>query len=392
MPNVTLTHRERLLRTLRREPVERLPDYEFSVWPSTIERWRTEGLEPRYETRDTFCGPFERNVLDTTFETDSAEFELPSGLGVLPGLCPPFEQKVVEERGDIQIYQDAYGGLVERLRPELGETIPRGLRRAIESRADWERIRDERLDPDHPDRIPFDLEQAGAIFAAATTPVILRGISLFGWLRCWMGLERISLVLYDDPAWIEEMMEHLACVFMSVLERLAGKVKVDVCAWWEDMCYKSGPLISPKMFNRLMLPRYKRLTDFLQRELGCAWNWVDCDGNVHALVPGWLEGGINIMFPAEPPHTDALRLFRDYGDRLCIRGAFDKKALIAGPEAIERESEKLQPLFDAGGFIPHLDHFVPMDVSLENYLYYRRRKCEIIGKAWREVAGLPGAS
>ena len=43
-----LTHRERLLRTLRREPVDRLPDYEFSVWPATIERWRGEGLEPRY--------------------------------------------------------------------------------------------------------------------------------------------------------------------------------------------------------------------------------------------------------------------------------------------------------------------------------------------------------
>ena len=37
-----------------------------------------------------------------------------------------------------------------------------------------------------------------------------------------------------------------------------------------------------------------------------------------------------------------------------------------------------------GGFIPHTDHLVPPDVSFENYLYYRRRKCEIIGKPWQK--------
>ena len=388
--NENLTHRERLLRTLRREPVDRLPDYEFSVWPSTIERWRGEGLDPRYEERDSICGRFEVNVLDASFETDSAEFQLPVGLEVLPDVCPPFEECVVEERGDRQVFQNKWGALVERLRPELGETIPQTLRHPIESRADWARFRDERLEPDHPDRIPFDPDVAGPVFAEATSPVILRGISLYGRPRLWMGLERISLALYDDPDWIEEIMEHLTGLYMSVLERLAGKIQIDASAWWEDMCYKSGPLISPKMFHELMVPRYKRLTDFLRHELGCEWNWVDCDGNIHALVPGWLEGGINVMFPAEPPHTDAPRLAREFGSALAMRGAFDKKAVIAGPEAIEQEFERLQPVLQTGGYIPHLDHFVPMDVSLENYLYYRQRKCETIGKEWQEPAAVRG--
>lgn len=35
---IALTHRERSLRTLRHEPVDRVPDYEFGAWTQTIDR------------------------------------------------------------------------------------------------------------------------------------------------------------------------------------------------------------------------------------------------------------------------------------------------------------------------------------------------------------------
>ena len=64
--------------------------------------------------------------------------------------------------------------------------------------------------------------------------------------------------------------------------------------------------------------------------------------------------------------------------------------LQSDPKPSSSEFERLQPLFDLGGYIPYLDHFVPPDVSLDNYLYYRRRKCEIIGKEWREPDAVRG--
>ena len=39
-----MTHRERLLRTLRHEAVDRVPDYEFGAWQQTVNRWHQEGL------------------------------------------------------------------------------------------------------------------------------------------------------------------------------------------------------------------------------------------------------------------------------------------------------------------------------------------------------------
>ena len=41
-------------------------------------------------------------------------------------------------------------------------------------------------------------------------------------------------------------------------------------------------------------------------------------------------------------------------------------------------SRSLQSLsVKRGDYIPTCDHGVPNDVSLENYLYYRRRVCEM---------------
>jgi hypothetical protein len=64
---------------------------------------------------------------------------------------------------------------------------------------------------------------------------------------------------------------------------------------------------------------------------------------------------------------------------MAFRGYFNKLALISGKAAIDKEFERIMPLFKKGGFIPHADHLVPPDVSFENYTYYRKRKTELFG-------------
>ncbi len=41
------------------------------------------------------------------------------------------------------------------------------------------------------------------------------------------------------------------------------------------------------------------------------------------------------------------------------------------------ELRRLQPLVQEGGFIPELDHFVPPDVSFQDYVYYCNRRREL---------------
>ena len=365
-----MTHRERLLRTLRFQPVDRVPDYEFGAWQQTIDRWHKEGLPEE-------CGGV-WSAINQYFHTDDTEYG--PGPWLHTGLLPGFEYKVLEEKGDHIVVQDGDGAIAEMVRPELGASIPRYLRYAIETREDWEKIRDERLNPNTPGRVPENIDELCKLTFDADYPIGISGGSLYGWLRNWMGVENISIAIIEDTQWVEEMMEHLTQLWLHLYEKIAGKCKIDISHWWEDMCFNKGPLISPKMFKQLMVPRYKRVTDFLRNECGCEFNMVDCDGNIHELVPLWLEGGINVMFPLEAAHTNAYRISDEFGTKVALRGYFDKRALIAGPEAIDAEFERLTPLLKRGGFIPHTDHLVPPDVSWQNYQYYRRRKVEWIGK------------
>jgi len=387
MSEQSLNHRERLLRTLRRQPVDRVPDYEFRAWVQTIDRWATEGLPiPALVGMGSPTG-----YLEHYFGTDDAEYG--PGLSVNTRLLPAFEPQVIEERGENWVIQDADGALSEQLKPEYGASIPRYIRYAIQTRADWERLRDARLDPSHPDRVPPHLDALTRRLNAADYPVTIFVGSLYGWIRNWMGVENLSLMLYDDLPLVEEMMEHLTRLTLSVLERLAGHgLRIDRADWWEDMCFRSGSLLSTKLFARLMVPRYKRITDFLRQEFGTEFNQLDCDGNIHQLAPLWLDGGINVMFPVEAAHTDPARLAGQLGTRGIQRGAFDKRALIEGPAAIDAELARLRPLVEAGDVIPHTDHLVPPDVSFDHYVYYRRRKLELIGKPWHEpgVQARPG--
>jgi len=369
-----MTHRERLLRCLKGEAVDRVPDFEFGAWDQTIERWHNEGLPADYRGTDA--------AIDYYFHTDNTEY------GPMPhvrvGLLPGFEYKILEEKETHLIVQDGDGATAEIMKPEYGASIPKYLRFAIETRKDWEKIRDERLNPDDPRRIPPNIDELCKLTFDADYPIFLSCGSLYGWLRNWMGVENLSVAFYDDPEWVEEMMEHLTILMIKVYEKIAGKCRVDMGLWWEDMCYRQGPLISPAMFKKLMVPRYKRVTDLLRRECGCEFHMLDCDGNINQLVGLWLEGGINVMFPLEAAHTDAYKISDEFGKRVALRGYFDKKALIAGREAIDKEFERIIPLFRRGGFIPHTDHRVPPDVSWEDYRYYRMKKCEFIGKEYRE--------
>lgn len=373
------SHRARLLGALRGQSVDRLPDLEFGAWAQTIERWAGEGMDV---SQLRGCGA-PQDYLEHYFRTDESEYG--PALDIRVGIYPPIEEEVLETRGDYQIVRDKDGAIIERLDPQLGASIPRHLRYVIENRGDWEKLRDERLDAEAPGRIAAPVDALARRFCATNYPVVINVGSLYGYLRNWMGVERLSLLLYDDRPFVEEMMEHLTHVTLRVLERLGGfGLQIDRADWWEDMCYRTGPLLSPRMFREMLVPRYRRITNYLREEFGVGFNQVDCDGNIHALVPLWAGCGINVMFPIESLHTDPYRAAEQVGPRGLLRGGFNKMAIIEGPAAIDAEFARLAPLVRSGRLIPHTDHRVPPDVSYANYLHYRRRKCEMLGKPWRE--------
>ncbi len=359
-----MTHRERWVRTMHFQPVDHVPDEEFGWWENTLTVWHEQGL-PR--------------EIDTLPKGDLYFGFAPRGaVPVHQGLLPGFERKVLGRRGDRVLIQDEHGATCE-VHSSGQDSVPHFLDFALKDRAAWEAEFKPRLDPDDPRRLPGGerWERLKADYARRDYPLGIGIGSLYGWMRDWMGFERAAMMIYDDPGLVEEIMEQITQVVLRTIEWVGPQVELDFGAGWEDMCYNAGPMISPADFARLMVPRYRRITELLKRH-GCDVVYTDCDGNILQLVPLWLEAGVNCMFPVEvAAGSDPIALRDRYGKAVLLLGGVNKRALIEGREAIRKELKRIEPYVKEGGWIPHVDHRVPPDVTLENYRYYLAMKRDL---------------
>lgn len=348
---------------------------DFGYWDETIVVWHDQGL-PHDIVQD------DDHVFHAFFGLDFNFRQVGSSTGIEIGLFPFFEERVLEDRGDHEVVQQEDG--VRVLRKKFMGSIPKHLDHLLVDRDSWKKHYKPRLDPTSPGRYPIDWDERvkSWLNPDRAHPLFLPGGSLYGWLRNWMGLENLSYVLYDDPAWFEEMVATIAdCVIGTLTPALRTGVRFDACGMWEDMCYRAGPLLNPKHFKRFLVPHYRRITDLLhQYDVDVVW--VDCDGKIDALIPLWLEGGLNCMFPIEVGTwgADPIRYRRQFGKDLLMLGGFDKRILARSKTEIESEVRRLTPLVEEGGFIGFCDHLVPPDVPLENYMFYLKTVREVWGK------------
>ncbi|MBS7656461.1 hypothetical protein KEJ33_00855 [Candidatus Bathyarchaeota archaeon] len=360
-----LNHRERFLRTYEFKEVDRVPDYEFGFWTETIDRWHREGL------------PMEkRDMRDIELYLKLEGWDCLEMVPVRTTFWPPLPGRIIKEEGNRVVVDDGMGGIY--VGTVGSSSIPHYLRYPLKNRDDWEKLRPF-FDPDTPGRFPLNWDEVAESYRDRDYPLGMFIGSLYGWLRNFMGVERISIAFYREPEWIAEMMDTLVDLWITLIHRTLRKVKVDFATWWEDMCYSKGPLLSVRHFEEFMVPRYKRVTDVL-KEYGVTLNVLDCDGDITLLVPGWLKAGINCMFPVEARFTDMYKIREQFGRRVLFLGNVDKLALIAGEKAIDKELKRLAPMLEDGGFIPLVDHRCPPEVSYATYKYYLKKKRELIGR------------
>ena len=70
------------------------------------------------------------------------------------------------------------------------------------------------------------------------------------------------------------------------------------------------------------------------------------------------------------------KLVHSFG--IAIFGGIDKRILATTKDKIDKELERILPVMrERGGYIPTCDHGVPEEVSLENYMHYRKRALEL---------------
>lgn len=352
-----MTDRDRFLNVMNYKPVDRCVYGVWTgAWPETIERWKTEGYDPSQEP---------------LFEIDHWEWQCG---WFFPN--PPFERKVIEEDEHTVLYINHEGILMRELKDNPMSSMPQFVRFPVETREDFRKFYKERMQSDLAARIGAGYVEKLTAYRNRNFPLIVisdRWGGFFGGLRGMVGVERLCTLFYDDPAFIEEMMDATADFIIAMMDKILNYTDVDVYGFWEDMAYKTGPLIGPGMLRKYALPRYKRVVEFV-RSRGVPFVSLDSDGDIRSLIPVWLDAGINVLYPFEVQcGMDVVKVRREYGRDLRIWFGIDKRVLAQGVAATDAELARVAPLVREGGYVPGLDHSIPPDVSFANFCYYMEK-------------------
>jgi hypothetical protein len=353
--------------------VDYAPFWDWGAWPETIERWQDEGFDP---AKDNPAGIADRRYW--------------FGHWFQPN--PPFERKVIEETDTAIVYVNHEGILMRERRDNPASSMPQFIRFPVETREDFRRFWKERMQPDLPTRIGPDWKSRLAQWRAEPIPMVIisdRWGGFFGPLRNLVGVENLCMLFHDDPAFLEEMMDANADLIIAVMDKVLDEIEIDAFAMWEDMAYNHAPLVSPDMVRRYMLPRYRRVAEFL-RGRGVPYVGLDSDGQIDSLIPVWMDAGLNFLYPFEVQcGMDVLAVRRKYGRELRIWGGINKRALALGPREIDRELDRVRPLIEEGGYIPHTDHSCPPNISFANYVYYLEALAKVCGKTGAGIRETP---
>ena len=359
----SMTDRERFVNQMHYKPVDRCFNMEFGFWDENYELWPL----------------FKENGISSNGEAERFfSFDRITSTGAEIWIHPEFEYRVVEESASHQVIMDGNGLLAEV--PRDGHaTIPHFIKSSIQTPDDWKKVKEERFRLDDPVRVANVEVMQKAHPADRDYPLGVHCGSMIGRIRDLLTFEGLAYACFDYPEMVEDMVETACQLVENMLDQVLPHMQFDYALGWEDIAFKNGPIVSVDFFESVVVPRYKRIGKRL-RAAGIDIWYTDCDGDVRPLLPGFLDAGINCLFPFEVNSCVHPKVLLDeYGKDLRIMGGFDKLEMIKGRDAIKAYMESLAPCVERGGYIPFCDHRCPPDVDQDDYIYYLDLKQEMFG-------------
>lgn len=367
-----MNNRERTMNILHFKDADRLPAVHFGYWNELLAEWAEQGHISKEIAEKWGDGNAYDRQLDKLIGWDFGWNHTRTYCA--NGLFPPFEQKVLEVLPDGSQRVQSRTGVIERIKPGV-VSIPSEDDYLLKDRAAFEelflpklqfsaeRIRKEilaKFNETRPDDVPIGLHIG----------------SVMGQIRDMTTVVGMSYLMYDED---EELFADIVDTYAELQYKCAESVletgaKFDYAHFWEDVCFKNGPLLSPDIFDELCSKHYKKRTE-LCKKYGIDIVSLDCDGVTEKLLPTWVENGVNVMFPIEiGVWGDQFEAARNkYGKELLGVGGMDKTAFRKDKAAVDAEIERLKKLVALGGFIPCPDHRIMPGSKFELVQYYAEK-------------------
>jgi uroporphyrinogen decarboxylase len=187
------------------------------------------------------------------------------------------------------------------------------------------------------------------------------------------GAEAFLSDLLLQPAMAQCLLEHVIHYYLDYNERVfraateGAAQLIDIFFMGDDMGTQTGPWVSPRLYRSFFKENFRRLNE-LAHGFGIKTMYHTC-GNVTALIPDFIDCGLDILQSLQPAAMDLCKLKREFGQHLCFQGGIDIQTTMpqGTPAEVKVEvKQRAETLGPGGGYVFCTAHNLLPDVPTEN--------------------------
>lgn len=197
--------------------------------------------------------------------------------------------------------------------------------------------------------------------------VALGKVFNLGW---WlMGFDTYAYALVDQPALVERLHAKVAEVQGWVVERALTYRCTGMIWHADDVAYRTGLMVSPKILRKYVFPVYRRLNQMChERDVLTVFH---SDGDVSRVIDDVVDADFDILNPIEPVAMDIRALKTQVKGRLGLIGNVDLSYTLTRGTQGEVEAEVRELIRDVapgGGYALASANSIPEYVPWENFV------------------------
>jgi uroporphyrinogen decarboxylase len=184
------------------------------------------------------------------------------------------------------------------------------------------------------------------------------------------GMEQAMIDLAQQPDLAEDLLEKAAQFACALSEDACRRYNPDWLWTGDDVAGQQALMISPSTWRSLVRPRLARIVQVGKRQnLPVAYH---CCGALRPIIPDLITIGIDVLNPIQCkcPGMDPIELKKEFGTHLTFMGGVDTIDLLpkGTPGEVLRQTSSLieEMTQDGGGYILAASHTVPPETPLEN--------------------------
>ena len=324
-----MTGEERVMGALARQPIDRVPTFEWEISRALIET-----MIPGADTAQFI----EKMDID----------------GIVVHV------KYNKEQIDDKTYRDEWG--IVRIKTTEEQDIPSGGPVLTEEDLENYKLPDPYA-PYRLDNVKKALEQF-----KGNRAVILHLNDVFSLPSRIMPFDEFLMAIYDEPELVKKLIG-LTVDYNITIAKQAWDLGLRIVMTGDDVCYSNGPMFSAEHFREIFFPYYTKVMT-AYKDIGFMVI-KHCDGNVLPIIDMLTAPPIDCYDPMDPSAGMQLSWFKEkFGGKLCLKGNVDcAQTLTFGSvdDTVKETKECLRIGMPGYGYICSSSNSLHSKVKPENY-------------------------